>query len=340
MQFVLVELKESHPWLRNYHSKMLQMVVRQIDAARSALNTLRTHGRRTGKLKYLEECNTFVYNQSGFKIERHGVTDLLWLSKVGYMEIRLDRKPQNIKQVSVTKKNDRWYANIVCGASRQVIVPSIDIRNKSVGIDVGITKFCHDSDDHEVENPLFYNKTLKRLRRVDRGLSRKQFGSQNYVKHRNMRARLWERIYSKRHDFLHKLSTEYSRRYDCIFVERLKISNMVRNRHLARQIVDSGWGYFKEMLKYKAKLVIEVNPAYTSIKCSRCRKLVPKSLAMRIHRCDVCGAVLDRDYNAAINVKRDGLAMLCLLPVERREVTSVEIQRESMKQKEAIGQVR
>jgi putative transposase len=90
MQFALTELKESHQWLRNnYHSKMLQMVVHQTDAARSALKTLKEHGKKTGKLKYNEECNTFVYNQSGFKIERHGNTDLLWLSKVGYIEIRL-----------------------------------------------------------------------------------------------------------------------------------------------------------------------------------------------------------------------------------------------------------
>lgn len=339
MQFALVELKESHPWLKNYHSKMLQMVVHQIDAARSALDTLKSHGKKTGKLKYSEECNTFVYNQTGFKIGRHGETDLLWLSKVGFVEIRLHRKPLNIKQVTITKKNGKWYANIVCNETKPIVMSTIDIRNKSVGIDVGITKFCHDSDNHEVENPLFYNKALKRLRRTDRGLFRKQFGSQNYIKHKNMRARLWERIYDKRHDFLHKLSTEYSRRYDCIFIERLKITNMTKNHHLARHILDSGWGYFKEMLKYKAKLVIEVNPAYTSVKCSRCGHHVPKTLAVRIHQCDICGAVFDRDYNAAINVKHDGLAILCL-PVERREVTPAEIQRESMKQEEATGLVR
>jgi putative transposase len=187
---------------------------------------LREHGRKTGRLKYLEEYNTFVYNQSGFKIERHGNTNLLWLSKLGYVEIRLSKKPWDIKQISVTKKpTGKWFANIVCEEARRLAIPHIDT-SKCVGIDVGITKFVHDSDDNEVENPQFLKQMLKPLRRADRKLSRRQFGSQNYKKAKHMRARLWERIYNKRHDFLHKLSTEYAKRYDLIFLERLQITNM------------------------------------------------------------------------------------------------------------------
>ncbi len=343
MQFALVELKESHAWLRNYHSKMLQMVVHQIDAARSALRALKSHGRKTGRLKYCEEYNTFVYNQSGFGIERHGNTDLLWLSKVGFVEIRLHRKPVNIKQVSVIKKpSGKWFANIVCEEeTRQKIVPKIDT-SKCVGIDMGITKFCHDSNNHSVENPLFHDKSLKRLRRIDRGLSRKKFDSNNYKKHKNIRARLWERIYNKRHDFLHKESTAYSRQYDLIFLEKLKIDNMVKNHHLARHILDSGWGYFKNMLEYKAKIKIEVNAAYTSVDCSRCGHKIPKTLAVRTHRCDRCGVVLDRDHNAALNILQRGRAMLYLpqvhyqLPMGHGEFTPVEIEcSRSLKQEEA-----
>ena len=241
MQFVLTELKEHHSWLRNYHSKMLQMVVHQIQAARDALSTLSSHGRKTGKLKYSEECNTFVYNQTGFKIQKRGNTDLLWFSKVGFVEVRLHRQPFNIKQISVTKKpSGEWFANIVCDEARKMmIVPSIDT-SKCVGVDVGITKFCYDSDNHEVENPLYYDKVLKRFRRVDRQLFRKQFGSNNYHKHKHMRARLWVRIANKRHDFQHKLSTAYAKKYDLIFVEKRNIPNMVKNHNLARNILDSG----------------------------------------------------------------------------------------------------
>jgi putative transposase len=253
----------------------------------------------------------------------------------------LHRKPVNIKQVSVTKKpSGKWFANIVCEEARQRIVPTIDT-SKAVGIGMGITKFVHDSDNHEVDNPLFLKKMLKPLRRIDRKLSRRQFGSQNYKKAKNMRARLWERIYNKRHDFHHKLSTIYAKRYDLIFVEKLNIPNMVRNHNLARSIIDSGWATFKSMLEYKAKLVIEVPPRNTSIDCSGCGNKVPKSLvAVRTHRCDRCGLVIDRgDYNAALNILQRGLlSLLCIhLPQELREVTPVEIQRESVKQEEASG---
>jgi putative transposase len=103
---------------------------------------------------------------------------------------------------------------------------------------------------------------------------------------------------------------------------------MVRNHHLARQILDSGWDTFKALLEYKAKKVVEVEPAYTSIDCSRCGNAVPKSLAVRTHRCCKCGLVIDRDYNASLNILRKGLSYL---PAERREFTPVEIVRRSLK---------
>jgi len=337
MQFALVELKESHPWLRNYHSKMLQMVVHQIDAARKALNALKQNGKKTGSLKYNEECNMFTYNQSGFKIERHGNTDLLWLSKVGYVEIRLHIQPWNIKQISVTRKpSGKLIANIVCEDTRKS-VSRIDA-SKSVGIDVGIKSFAYDSDGHSVPNPQFLRSMLKPLRKADKRVTRRRYGSNNYNKAKHMRARLYERMYNRRVDFLHKVSSEYAKRYDLIFLERLAINNMVRNHKLARAILDSGWGTFKEILQYKAKVVIEVNPAYTSIECSRCHEMVPKSLAVRTHVCPNCGLVLDRDYNSAIVVKQRGRALLCL-PQELREVTPVETH-ESLRQEKTIGPVR
>jgi putative transposase len=314
------------------------MVVHQIDAARSGLTVLSKHSKKIGKLKYSEECSTFVYNQTGFKIERHGDTDLLWLSKVGFVEIRLHMQLFNIKQISVTKKpSGKWYANIVCEQAKPLIVPTIDT-SSSVGIDVGITKFVYDSDNHEIENPQFLKQMLRPLRRIDRKVSRRQLGSCNYKKAKNMRARLWERIYNKRHDFLHKLSTIYAKRYDLIFVEKLNITNMVRNHHLARSIIDSGWGYFKQMLEYKAKLVFKVSSYSTSVDCSRCGNKVPKSLAMRTHHCGKCGLLLDRDYNASLNILQRGKALLNYgLPMGHGEFTPVEIVCESRKQEQAHG---
>jgi putative transposase len=137
-------------------------------------------------------------------------------------------------------------------------------------------------------------------------------------------------------DFLHKLSSEYSKKYDVIFLEKLRILNMVKNQHLARNIMNSGWNTFIDMLGYKSKLAIEVEASYTSVICSRCGSKVPKPLAIRTHRCNQCGLVIDRDYNASLNIKQRGLQQLKLrLLVGHEEVTPVEIQHESLKQEKA-----
>ncbi|AFU58024.1 putative transposase, IS605 OrfB family [Candidatus Nitrososphaera gargensis Ga9.2] len=337
MQFTLVELKEQHPWLRKYyHSKMLQMVTHQVAAARKASKDKLLSYRKN------EDFNAFTYNQSGFKIEEDGK---LYLSKIGSIRIVLHRKPVNVKQVTICRKNSKWYAVAACQLLRRMYSTLIKYR-KPVGIDVGITKFCHDSDNHVEDNPQLLTKMLRPLRKAHRRVSRRQTGSSNREKARHMLARLYERIHNKRRDFLHKLSAYYASRYDLIFLEGLKVANLTRNHRLARKILDASWSAFKNMLQYKANRVVEVEPAYSSVDCSRCGHPVPKSLVVRTHVCTKCRAVLDREYNATINILQRGLEslimLLLLLPVERREVTPVEIQHESVKQEEeeAIGQVR
>jgi putative transposase len=107
---------------------------------------------------------------------------------------------------------------------------------------------------------------------------------------------------------------------------------MVQNHILARSILDSGWGTFGMMLDYKC-ILVEVPARNTTVGCCRCGNLVPKTLTIRTHRCDVCGLVLDRDHNAAINILKKGLDIFNIkLPQELREVTPVEISQRSRKQ--------
>ena len=126
---------------------------------------------------------------------------------------------------------------------------------------------------------------------------------------------------------MHKISNHYSNRYDVIFVERLKLNNMNKNHCLARHIMDSGWGTFKRFLLYKCNRVVEVDPYHTTVDCSKCGNKVSKTLAIRIHECDLCGAVLDRDYNSSMVIEDRGRVLLNL-PMRHREVTPVEISRE------------
>jgi putative transposase len=336
LSYFLTELKEQEPWLYSYHSKMLQMISIQIDGAQKALKQLHENGKKTGSLKFAKqsEYRTFTYNQSGFKIE----DGFLHLSKIGKTRIMLHRQiPENaqIKQVIVTKsKSEKWHCGITCDID--AILPKISLA-KSVGIDVGIKNLVYDSDGFVTSNPLNLKKLLKPLARVQRKIARRQIGSQNKKKAVQFYQIIHERIKNRRKDFLHKLSTRYAKKYNVIFVERLTKSNLVKNHKLARSIMDSGWGVFGKMLDYKTMLV-EVPAKNTTIDCSRCGNIVPKSLAVRIHRCDVCGLVLDRDYNAAINILKKGLDIFGLLPQvtislpqELREVTPVEISMRSMK---------
>lgn len=244
MQYALTELKEQETSLRNYHSKMLQMVTHKIESSMNALRVLQKNGHKIGKLHFIkhEDYNSFTYNQSGFKVERHGNTDLLWLSKIGYVQIRLHRtiENNNIKQITICKHaKNKWYA-VICCEVQKPIFRFVNVIKKSVGIDVGITKFAHDSNNHIIDNPQHLTKMLKPLRRASRKLSRKQKGSKNRQKAKTRLQILHERIRNKRNDFLHKVSYYYSQRYDAIFLEKLQTLNMIKNRHLARQIFDSG----------------------------------------------------------------------------------------------------
>jgi putative transposase len=335
--YFLTELKESEKWLYDHHSKMLQMVATQVDGAQKSLIQKQKNGYKTGKIKFarFSEYNTITYNQSGFDIK----DNFLHLSKVGKIKIILHRIiPENctIKQITVSKsKSGKWYACVVLDID--VILPKISL-TKAVGIDVGIKNFAYDSDGFATPNPLNLHKMIKPLARIQRKISRRQKGSKNRTKAVHFYQIIHERIKNKRKDFLHKISTQYAKKYNTVFLERLQKLNMVRNHSLARSILDSGWDMFTNMLNYKTVL-IEIPARNTTIQCSKCNNAVPKSLAIRIHSCDVCGLTLDRDHNAAINILKKGLETLHIssqliisLPQELREVTPVEISTRSRKQ--------
>ncbi len=338
MNYALTELKEQRPWLNNYHSKMLQMVSTQVAGARKALKELKKKGYQVGKLKFRkhDEHNTCIYNQSGFDIDASDST--LYLSTIGRIKIKIHRSILgSIKQIAVKRRAGRWYACITTDNNYRMvhsILKPVDFR-KAVGIDVGIKNYAYDSDGHSVPNPENLRKMLKPLIRAQRKVSRRVRGSNNYSKARRWFQIVHERIANRRKDFLHKLSTHYASRYDVIFLERLKVLNMVHNHNFAMGIMDAAWSTFKGMIKCKSRLMIEVDARNTTIDCSRCGNKVPKSLAVRIHRCDRCGLVLDRDYNSAIEIKNRGLQLLGVtqeVPQGLRELTPVEILTGSRKQ--------
>ena len=214
MNYALTELKEQQPILRNYHSKMLQMVSTKIAGAWAALEELKKKGHEagSGKLRYLKqgESYSFTYNQSGFKVEQcEDGKSLLWLAKLGHIEIRIHRRPINIKQVTIVRQVGKWYAVVACAILRKK--HSTLKYEKPVGIDVGIANYVYDSNGNHINNPLFLSKELKPLRRAQRKVSRRVQDSKNHHKAVSWLQRLHARIANKRRNFLHNLSTEYSR---------------------------------------------------------------------------------------------------------------------------------
>ena len=328
MNYILTELKYQEPWLYKYHSKMLQMISTKLDSAQKTLIRLRKRGYKTGKIKFIKynEYRTFTYNQSGFNLEIRGDKTLLYLSKIGHIEIRKHRNiptGANIKQVTITKsKSAKWHACLTIDIEKTLTsIPKISF-SRAVGIDVGIKNFVYDSHGNQTSNPKNLQKMLKPLRRIQKKVSRQKKGSNNRLKTIRHLQRIYEKITNRRKDFQHKLSSQYAKNNDIVFVEKLETLNMVKNHRLAQSIMDASWGTFLQKLEYKCKMLVKIPARNTTVDCSRCGNAVPKSLAIRIHRCDKCGLILNRDHNASINILNKGLNKL---PQEMREVTPVKI---------------
>ena len=188
--------------------------------------------------------------------------------------------------------------------------------NEAVGIDMGLNHFLITSDGEFVDNPRYYRNSLKKLKRLQRRVSRSKKGSNNRKKKVKLLAKQHLKVANQRKDFQHQLSKQLVNENDMIIVEDLKVRNMVKNHNLALSINDAGWGMFIDKIAYKAeeagKHFVKVNPKNTSQKCYQCGTIVKKSLAVREHNCHSCGFSTDRDINAALNIRRDGIALLSL----------------------------
>jgi putative transposase len=170
--------------------------------------------------------------------------------------------------------------------------------------------FYTDSDGETVSNPRYLRKSEKALKRLQKQVSRKKKGSGNRKKAINKLGRKHLKVSRQRKDFAIKTALCAVKPSDFIAYEELQVRNMVKNHKLAKSISDAAWSQFAEWLQYFGKIygktVIAVAPQYTSQDCSNCGNLVKKTLSTRTHICG-CGAVLDRDHNAARNILAKGL---------------------------------
>ncbi len=318
-QSLILKLKKGKPELNKVYSKVLQMVNYQLWSNIKALARLKKNGKKVGKLRYKtgNSFKTINFNQSGFKLDFH--RKKLVLSKVGEIPIKLHRPIEGrIKGVTIKReKSGKWFAIVQAEVSEQTL-PST---GKAVGVDVGIQHFCVDSDGNYFENPKFIDKTLNKIKKLQKQLSRKQKTSKNREKARIKLAKAYEKLENQRNDFLHKLSRYYVNNYDVIVVEDLDVKGLVENGKsstLNRHILDSSWSKFIQLLSFKAeragRRVVKVNPTNTSKRCVKCGNVLDLKLSDRVFKCQ-CGWEADRDYNASLNILNVGLGQ-SRMPVE------------------------
>ncbi|MFE2095359.1 RNA-guided endonuclease InsQ/TnpB family protein, partial [Streptomyces sp. NPDC059460] len=321
-------------WLGEVSAVVLQQSLRDLDTAyKNFFDGLKGKRPKVGAPRYKSKRDTrqavrFTANA------RWSITAgrKLRLPKIGDVRVRWSRMlPSTPSTVTVVKDSaGRYFASFVVETGPSEVLPTTA---PELGIDLGLGHFAVLSDGTKVDSPRFLRRAEKRLKKAQRALSRKEKGSRNRDKARLKVARAHARVADARREFHHQLSTKLIRENQAVAVEDLSVKGLARTR-LAKSIHDAGWSAFVSMLEYKAARygrtffrIGRFEP--TSQVCSVCGvKDGPKPLHVRIWTCGACGAVLDRDVNAAVNVaKAAGLAVSAcgaqvspgLVPAQRGE---------------------
>ncbi|MDJ0658483.1 MAG: RNA-guided endonuclease TnpB family protein [Crocosphaera sp.] len=311
---LLPELKKEYEWLKEPPSQVLQQVA--LDLSSAFLNFFERRAKYPNfKKKHKKQSIRFP---QGFKLDG----EYLSLPKLKEVYCKVSRLPQGkLKSVTVSMTpTGQFYASCLYddGVERPSPLTSLNKGEiKAIGIDCGLTHFAITSDGSKHGNPKYYRKYEEKLAKKQKQLSRKQKGSSNRNKARIKVAKVHEKITRCREDFLHKLSRNLVDKNQVIIVENLAVNNMVKNHKLAKSISDAGWGIFCTMLKYKAewegKTYIEVDRFFPSSKtCNVCLNQVGSLLLdVRFWDCPKCLTQnIDRDINAAKNIKDEGLRIL------------------------------
>ena len=306
----LALLKNEYPWLREVDSVALQQSLKDLDVAFHNF-----FHKRGGYPKFKKKLNKQSYRtmRIGNNIQIEG--NHIKLPKLGWVKISNSRDFNGvIKHATITKTASGKYFISLCVEESTVIKPN---DGGIIGIDVGLKDFYTDSNGRKVDNPKTLYKHERKLKRLQRQLSRKQKGSNNRNKARLKLAREYEKVSNIRKDFLHKQAFALANENQAVCVESLNVKGMLKNHHLAKSISDVSWSEFFRILDYKVAEyggeLVKVPTFYPSSQtCSCCgfKNPLVKKLSVREWMCPKCGASHDRDINAAKNILDMGLSIL------------------------------
>ena len=315
----LPALKRAKPWLAEVDSTALQQAIDHMDAAYQ--NFFKGTAKYPKFKSKHNELQSYKTVSTSLRIEDNKHVNLPIL---GVVRCRMHRQPKGtIKSATVSRHAGNYYISILCEEDEPAKLPTTA---NIIGIDLGIKEFAVDSNGLVYENPKYLKKSLDKLKLEQQKLSRITKGSNNYYKQKKKIAKLHLHIANQRLDHAHKLSTKLIRENQIISIEDLDIKSMLKKEDVttktrstkdnnkARAILDAGWGQFIQFLEYKAtwygRTLIKINRYVPSSQmCSHCGTINPavKDLSVRSWVCPNCNTAHDRDYNAAINILREGL---------------------------------
>jgi putative transposase len=295
---------------KDIHSQVLQDCVKRVDKTFERWLKGDGKGKKSGKPRFkgVGRYHSFTYPQLK---QDCGNGNKINLPKIGWVKLILHRPIPDgfkIKTATSTKHCDGWYVNL---SLEDISVHSLKIDilpsdKNTIGIDVGLKEFLVTSTGEAVTIPQHYRKAEAKLKRCQRKLSRKQKGSNRLRCAVARVAKCHKKVSNKRKDFHYKTAKWLLDLAQVIAVEDLNIKGLAKSR-LAKSVNDAGWASFLSILGVKAEsagqLVIAVDPRNTTQNCSGCGVKVPKTLSDRLHVCK-CGVTLDRDHNAAINIRK------------------------------------
>lgn len=340
------QLKGEYEWLKLTYSQCLQSVCLNLGVAFNNFFERRS-GYPSFKSKHGKQSIQYPQN-----VKRGD--DCLRLPMIGDVKAVFHREIEGkFKTVTVSKNcSNQYYAAILFDDGKDK--PEQNAEGKAIGIDLGLTHFAITSDGSKFNNPRWFKKHERNLKLKQQQLSRKQKamkcglgghmrlkplsheqlhqeGSNNRNKSRLKVAKVHNKIAKCREDFHHKLSRRIVNDNQVICVENLAVTNMVKNHKLAKAISQVGWGQFCTMLKYKAdsegKVYQEVDRFFASSKtCNNCLNRVDNlDLSIRFWDCNSCGTHHDRDINAAVNIRDEGLRILNLTALKSEVASDFEM---------------
>jgi putative transposase len=307
------QYKADFEWLKEVDSLALANAQLHLESAYRNFFRDKSVGFPNFKSKH-KGHNSYTTNLVNGNIELVG--GYLKLPKLGKVKIKQHRDipvDYRLKSVTINKApSGKYFASILYEYEAEIQAAQI---NHAVGLDFSMKELYVSSDGVTPEYPRFYRQAQAKLAKEQRKLSRRQKGGKNRQKQKIKVARRHEKVANQRLDFLHKQSRQITNAFDAVCVEDLNMKGMSQALNFGKSVSDNGWGMFTNMLSYKlaeqGKQLVKIDKWYPSSKtCSACGSIKDElALSERTYQCE-CGFVCDRDINAAINIRNEGLRML------------------------------